>query len=46
MFKDIIHNFGFQHNCHLLYYPKTYIVYEIKYNNHSQTCKAVPFYYE
>jgi hypothetical protein len=46
MFKDIIHTFGLEHNCHLLYYPSAYIVYEIKYDNHKQHCKAILFPYE
>ena len=38
MFKDIMQKFGLEHNCRLIYDPNLLVVYQIKHNNHSETC--------
>ena len=38
MFKDIMQKFGLEHNCHLIYDPNSLVVYQIKHNNHSESC--------
>ena len=38
MFKDIMQKFGLEHNCRLIYDPNLLVVYQIKHNNHSESC--------
>jgi hypothetical protein len=43
MFKDINRQFGLANHCNLVFIPNAFVVYEIKYFNHSETCKPVIF---
>ena len=45
MFKDILQKFGWDHNCELVYSPNSFVVYEIKHHNHSETCKHYLYNY-
>ncbi len=38
MFRDIMQKFGLEHNCRLIYDPNLLVVYQIKHNNHSESC--------
>lgn len=39
MFKDINRAFAIEYDCPITYSSKSYVVYHIKHNNHSHSCR-------
>ena len=39
MFNDIF-QFALDHNCDIIYRPRTYVSYQIKYLDHHYNCKS------